>query len=238
MTTNPPRNRLPLLPCMAASHVVEAGVDEVARGCLLGRVYAAAVVWADPPVADLPKGIVVRDSKQMTRKQRQRTDIFIRERAAAYAVAYREHDFVDRHNIFVGAQEAMRDAVSRLVADGHDLGHIVVDGTHFRGVHRPGSDAPIPHTCVPKGDSLYFTVACASIIAKEEHDRYIHALCDAHPDLDARYALRSNVGYGSAAHRDGIRAHGISQFHRQSFRTCSEPPLNPVAAEQAPDDAR
>ena len=70
---------------------------------------------------------------------------------------------------------------------------------------------------IVKGDSKYYSIAAASIIAKEYHDDYIKDLCLHHPDLDEKYNLLSNMGYGTAKHLDGIRKYGLSPFHRKSF---------------------
>ena len=227
-STGSKATRPPLQLVAREGSVAEVGVDEVARGCLFGRVYAGAVLWGDVPLpTPLPKGIVIRDSKTMSAKQRERASVFIREHARAWAVCFRSERFVDERNILVAAQEAMRDAVLTLATKSRvDPDHLIVDGDRFRPLVWRG--AVIPYTCVPRADGTYLSVACASILAKVEHDKYIGELCDVFPALDARYGLRSNVGYGSARHRTGIEEHGISQFHRRTFATCVDQKLNPV----------
>ena len=104
------------------AHELECGVDEVARGCLLGRVYAGAVVFAPPapgakatdpvpPPPSLPKGIVIRDSKTMSKAQRERAAAWVHEHAYAVSVVYKDEAYVDAHNILRAAQDAMGDAV-------------------------------------------------------------------------------------------------------------------------------
>lgn len=104
------------------AHELECGVDEVARGCLLGRVYAGAVVFAPPapgakatdpvpPPPPLPKGIVIRDSKTMSKAQRERAAAWVHEHAYAVSVVYKDEAYVDTHNILRAAQDAMGDAV-------------------------------------------------------------------------------------------------------------------------------
>lgn len=104
------------------AHELECGVDEVARGCLFGRVYAGAVVFSPPapgtmatdPVPltpPLPKGIVIRDSKTMSKAQRERAAAWIHENAYAVSVVYKDEAYVDAHNILRAAQDAMGDAV-------------------------------------------------------------------------------------------------------------------------------
>lgn len=120
---------MPLSRCTVSSlhlarraHELECGVDEVARGCLLGRVYAGAVVFAPPapgakatdpvpPPPPLPKGIVIRDSKTMSKAQRERAAAWVHEHAYAVSVVYKDEAYIDAHNILRAAQDAMGDAV-------------------------------------------------------------------------------------------------------------------------------
>ena len=197
----------------------ECGVDEVARGCLFGRVYAGAAVWADgrerPP---LPKGVVIRDSKRMSARQRERAASYIRQHADGWAVGHREAAEIDGTNILRATLGAMHDALDALPSPPDRL---AVDGTVFAPYRAaPHRAVVVPHRCIPHGDASHFGIACASILAKTAHDAYVVALCDADPLLDARYALRSNMGYGTAAHRAGIVAHGITPLHRRTFGPC------------------
>ena len=255
---------------------IECGVDEVARGCLLGRVYAGAVVWqlpesttgnssesSLPTLPALPKGIVIRDSKTMSRAQRERADAWIRQEAYAVAVAYRDEGYVDTHNIRQAAHDAMALAIREVNEQTHTRSGgqcavqlALIDGDAFapRGERvRPRDEVvPLfreptppaipqhphhphhphhshlapppppptqlpPYHCVIKGDNTYFSIACAAIVAKVAHDRYIQDLCDAQPELDTRYDLRKNVGYGTAKHREGLRTYGPSVYHRRTF---------------------
>jgi ribonuclease HII len=246
---------------------IEYGVDEVARGCLFGRVYAGAVVWKVPPLQpptrsdglvaevaevvawaepELPKGVVIRDSKKMSRGQRERASVWIRETAHAVATSYKEAAYIDTHNILRSAHDAMADAVrdaaaiveSRRRCSALDemppapvKQRLLVDGNSFR----PTRGVAFPHTCVVKGDATYFSIACAAIVAKVEHDHYIRTLCAAHPLLQAQYDLLSNMGYGTPKHRAGIDAHGITGLHRKTFACCLgkdvRMPLTPLMPE-------
>lgn len=80
----------------------------------------------------------------------------------------------------------------------------------------------IPHVCIEGGDNTFSAIAAASILAKVARDEYIAELCATHPLLDERYGLLKNKGYGTKKHMDGIKAHGISEFHRKSFGICRE----------------
>jgi len=78
------------------------------------------------------------------------------------------------------------------------------------------------HVCVEGGDNTYACIAAASILAKVARDEYIEKLCDQYPVLDEMYSLRGNKGYGAKKHIDGIREHGITQWHRRSYGICKE----------------
>ena len=75
-----------------------------------------------------------------------------------------------------------------------------------------------PFVTVKQGDRTYAAIAAASILANTVHDQWIDTMCDTHPWLDERYALRQNKGYGTAAHIQGLRDHGPSPWHRLSFQ--------------------
>jgi ribonuclease HII len=103
--------------------------------------------------------------------------------------------------------------------------HLLVDGNNFkpfRVVNPDMSLEQIRHTCIEGGDNMYTAIAAASILAKVERDTYIEELCKAEPLLDERYGLRSNKGYGTKTHMDGIAKHGISPYHRKSFGICKQ----------------
>lgn len=210
----------------------ECGVDEVARGCLFGRVYAAAVVWrvvhddddaavTPQPQPTLPKGVVIRDSKTMSRAQRERAAEWIHAHADTVAIAYKDEQYIDAHNIRCAAHDAMADAIESVKQQQPALAHALIDGDAFA----PSfgfRDALVPYTCVVKGDSTYFIIACAAIVAKVAHDQYVREWCVRYPTLDAWYGLCANVGYGTQTHLVGIRTHGVSPFHRKTFGACRQ----------------
>ena len=230
----------PPLKLARSPHEIECGIDEVARGCLLGRVYAGAVVFAQPPrdaqttdpvpeLPLLPKGIVIRDSKTMSRAQRERAAAWIHENAFAACVEYKDEAYIETRNILHAAQDAMGDAVrsvQTLVAtktsennqDPLSIDRLLVDGHTFN----PYPLIDTPSVCVVKGDSTYFSIACAAIIAKVAHDRYIQELCDTYPKLHEWYDLRNNVGYGTRKHCLGITTYGRTPFHRNTFGKCKD----------------
>jgi ribonuclease HII len=87
----------------------------------------------------------------------------------------------------------------------------------------------VSHVTVIKGDSTYYSIAAASILAKWTRDQYIEQLCKEYPELQIKYGIRDNKGYLSAqAHKDGLAEHGYCQFHRKTWKTFTDLKFNPV----------
>ncbi|GAB3979196.1 ribonuclease HII [Spirosoma terrae] len=180
--------------------VVEAGLDEVGRGCLAGPVVAAAVI--------LPRDYthpILNDSKQLTRNQRDMLREDIKREAIAWAVAEVSHEDIDKINILKASFLAMHRAVDVLPTKPE---HLLVDGNRF--VPYP----MIPHTCIVKGDAHYLSIAAASILAKTYRDELMEQLGLEYP----AYGWAKNVGYPTAVHREAIRQFGPTKYHRMSFR--------------------
>ena len=85
-----------------------------------------------------------------------------------------------------------------------------------------------PHECFKGGDDTYSSIAAASILAKVERDNYILDLCEKHPKLKEYYSIDSNKGYGAKVHLDGIKQHGITQWHRRTFGLCKTADINEI----------
>ena len=190
-------------------NTIEVAIDEVARGCLFGRLYSAAVVW---PI-DFDNSIYnINDSKKLSKKKREELYDVIINNAIDWNVNYIEHDEIDKLNILQANMKSMHQNIDNLTLD---IDHILVDGNYFKPYKN------IEHTCVIKGDSKYCSIAAASILAKVSHDRYITELCDTYPDLQEKYDLLNNMGYPTKKHIEGIKEHGISKFHRKSYGICN-----------------
>lgn len=204
----------------------EIGVDEVGRGPLFGRVYTAAVILPFlPEHTDWSRKI--KDSKKYASATAlKRAAGLIKANATAYAIAFREADHVDRVNILQATQDAMHEAIHRVLEQINAVGNIppvrvletvletvclLVDGNYFRPF--PG----LSHTCVEGGDGIHLSIAAASVLAKEARDDWIAELCGQHPDLVDKYGLDSNKGYGTKRHIEGLRQHGMTPWHRRSF---------------------
>lgn len=188
--------------------LVEAGCDEAGRGCLAGSVYAAAVIL--PPDYD---NALLNDSKKLTEKRRYalRDDI-IRD-AVVWAVGVVTPEEIDRINILRASFLAMHRALDQLKVRPEA---VIVDGNRFT----PYRD--LPYTTIVKGDGKYQSIAAASILAKTFRDDYMNALAKEYPYYD----WQSNKGYPTRAHREGIRLHGISPYHRKSYNLLGDGQLS------------
>ena len=185
---------------------IEVGIDEAGRGPLIGRVYAAAVIW--PKDLDNPE---VNDSKKISAKKRKILKNWIEENAIDFGIGYAEPEEIDNINILEATYLAMHRALNNLNTN---FDSILVDGNRFKQYQ------DIPYQTIIKGDATFYSISAASILAKEYHDQYIRELCNDNEELDIKYNLLSNMGYGTKAHINGIKAHGISEYHRKSFKTC------------------
>jgi ribonuclease HII len=178
----------------------EAGCDEAGRGCLAGPVYAAAVI--------LPQDYyhnVLTDSKLLTDRVRMELRKDIEQNAIAYGVTAIDNERIDEINILQASIEAMHQSLHKLKIQ---FGFIIVDGNYFKPYGQ------LPHKTIVKGDSLYYSIAAASILAKTYRDEY---MTQAH-DLYPQYKWISNKGYATASHRAAIMQHGMCPLHRKSFQ--------------------
>lgn len=212
-------NALLLMQCYMEKEKLEICVDEAGRGPLLGRVYTAAVIWPQ----DLRSGLVCDSKLLKTREKLKRSYDFVVKNAVFYASDYATEQEIDKLNIRNATIASMHRAINKchLAID-----HILVDGCDFSICYHKEQSKYLDHSTVIKGDATYYGIAAASIIAKYERDEYIYALCNEYPDLNERYMISKNKGYGARVHMDGIEKYGISQFHRKSFRTCVDRELN------------
>ncbi len=181
-----------------------AGVDEVGRGPLAGAVYAAAVVL--DPFREI-EGL--RDSKQLTEKQRNELNIVIREQAISYCVAKAEVPEIDDINILWASMLAMERAVEGLTVD---VDFVLVDGNRLPELSCPGE-------WLVKGDSRCDAIKAASIIAKVARDEEMKRLDKLYPEYD----LARNKGYATRKHLKALEVHGASPIHRTSFAPCQTP---------------
>lgn len=186
--------------------LIEAGCDEAGRGCFAGPVFAAAVI--------LPKDFfhpLLNDSKQLLEKERVELRPIIEKEALTFAVASVSHVEIDRINILKASFKAMHLAIEQLTIKPQLL---LIDGNRFTRYKRT------PHHCIIQGDGIYASIAAASVLAKTYRDEYMQQLHAEFP----HYQWDTNKGYGTLAHRQAIEAHGLSTYHRKSFRLMPDQP--------------
>lgn len=175
------------------------GVDEAGRGPLAGPVCAAAVI--------LPEGCVIdglNDSKKISEKKREVLFDIIKEKAIAYSIAFGTLEEIEEYNILEATYIAMNRAI-----DGLDIkaDFALVDG------NRVPKGIAIPCETVVKGDAKSCSIAAASILAKVTRDRLMLEYDKKYP----QYLFAQHKGYGTKAHYEAIKQHGVCEIHRLSF---------------------
>jgi len=206
------------------NETLEIGIDEAGRGPLFGRLYVAGVILPKDDSFDYSE---IRDSKKITSKKKiTKLAEYIKQKSIAWYIHSIEADEIDEINIRQAVLKAMRECVRQLLShqaqkekillliDGNDFPpYIQYDTTNDKLVS-------VPHVTIPGGDNLFVAIACASILAKTTRDEYILELCEQYPDLKTKYGIDKNMGYGTKTHLDGIRTHGITEWHRKTYGIC------------------
>src|SRR6187549_67466 len=180
--------------------LIEAGCDEVGRGCLAGPVVAASVI--------LPKDYkheLLNDSKQLNKQNREQLEVDIKRDALAWAIAEVSHEEIDLINILNASFKAMHLALDQLMLRPEFL---LIDGNRFTAYRN------IQSACVIKGDGKYLSIAAASILAKNYRDTLMANLASQFPG----YGWETNVGYPTPKHRAGIIKLGVTPYHRRTFQ--------------------
>ena len=179
---------------------IEAGCDEAGRGCFAGPVFAAAVI--------LPKTFshpLLNDSKLLPAATRYELRPIIEAEAICYGVASISPEEIDVINILRASFKAMHHALDMLHVAPELL---LIDGNRFTAYKQT------PHRCIVKGDSLYSSIAAASILAKTYRDDFMRQLHEEFP----HYKWNANKGYGTEEHRKAIGQFGYSPYHRRTFQ--------------------
>ena len=183
-----------------SNQYIEAGCDEVGRGCLCGPVVAAAVIIDHQFNHNL-----INDSKQLSFRTRIELDSYIKENVLDYSIAELSPEFIDEHNILNASIHAMHNALDQLKLK-PEL--ILVDGNKFHPYNY------IPHQCIIKGDTKFLSIAAASILAKNYRDLLMIELHEEFPE----YGWNKNMGYATKTHREALKKFGPTKYHRKSFR--------------------
>ena len=175
------------------------GCDEAGRGCLLGPVFAAAVI--------LPQGFhseLINDSKKLSEKQREKAFEIIKENAIAYGLASISPEEIDEVNILNASRMAMQQAIANMK---HDFDLVLTDCMKMKGYDVPVID-------LVHGDALSQTIAAASILAKVSRDHLCYELDKKYPE----YNIAKNKGYGTKDHLEALKKFGpVKHLHRFSY---------------------
>lgn len=188
-----------LLPYLEANRL-EAGCDEVGRGCLCGPVVAAAVILPNDFANEL-----INDSKKLSKGNREGLIQEIKDNSIAWAVAESSVEEIDQINILNASLLAMSRAIEALDTAPE---HLLIDGNRFK------SKLDIPYDCIIKGDGKYASIAAASILAKVHRDNLMAEYAKEFPG----YGWEKNAGYPTKQHRQGILELGSTPIHRKSFK--------------------
>jgi ribonuclease HII len=230
------------------SDILEIGVDESGRGPLFGRVYTASVILPKDDSFDHTK---MKDSKLFhSKKKICEVSEYIKKNAIAWSISYEDEKVIDKMNILQATQKSMHTSITAcymmsLEKNKHLLQtpaqtlqtqtqtqinnlkvHLLIDGNYFNSYTQYNKVRKmmesVPHTCIEGGDNKYTCIAAASILAKVARDEYIEKLCEENPDLSEKYGINKNKGYGAKKHLDGIKEHGITEWHRKTFGICKK----------------
>jgi ribonuclease HII len=177
-----------------------AGIDEVGRGALFGPVVAAAVIL--PECLDELSKAGLKDSKQLTREERETLDQQIRKMALSLCIVEIDAETIDRVNIYQATRMAMLAAVQGLAITPD---HLLIDAMRL--------DHPCRQTKLIYGDALSLSIAAASVVAKVHRDARMRELDEVHPG----YGLASHKGYGTPEHRKALTELGPTALHRKTF---------------------
>ena len=214
--------------------ILEIGVDEAGRGPLFGRVYAAAVILPKDPANEYDFSQMKDSKKFHSKKKIAHVADYIKQNSVAWAIAYEDEAAIDKMNILQATQSAMHKAIKscieiaekKALPDATPTIQLLIDGNYFNSITTydkvRGKIQAMPHVCIEGGDDKYAAIAAASILAKVSRDTYIEDLCAENPELNEKYGILSNKGYGARRHLEGIRAYGITIWHRRSFGPCKE----------------
>ena len=198
---------------MPTKVILQVGFDEAGRGPLAGPVYAAAAIL--PP--DFPTDIL-NDSKKLSEKKRLAAELVIKEKAC-YGIAFCNEKEIDQINILEASMLAMKRAFDNLLVklpawcQHNNINYEDVELSGMTDGNRC-PDVQIECRCEPKADGKYPSVMAASILAKNERDRFMLEMDKLYP----QYGYAKHKGYPTAAHRKICHEIGVSPIQRLSFK--------------------
>ena len=177
-----------------------AGVDEAGRGACAGPLVVASVILRDPHASELAK---VRDSKELTEKNREELFDVVTQAALSLSVVIISNQDIDTRGVHAANLDGMRRAVQGLEIT---PAYVLTDGYAIEGL-------ALPNLAVWKGDQVVVSISAASVIAKVTRDRIMRELDKEFP----LYGFAGHKGYITAAHTKVLNEHGPCPEHRTSF---------------------
>lgn len=201
-TRNPADNHLHDMEAVLQAHGCGpvAGIDEAGRGACAGPLSVAACILPAELSDDLQ---LLKDSKKLTPKQRERLFPIIKEQAIAYSVVLFDQNEIDTLGIQHCNIEGMRRTIAQLSTS---PGYVLTDGFSVPGL-------PVPSLAVLKGDAHVSCIAAASVLAKVTRDRIMVELDKSYPE----YGFAGHKGYCTAVHQRALEEFGVSTVHRRSY---------------------
>lgn len=196
-----------------SDNAIEAGLDEVGRGCLWGPLVTGAVLW--PPEEEWTDEIrtvssKVKDSKKLTEKKRVELASLIKDYAIDFGIGVVEPHEIDRMGMTCANQTAFARAMRSLTVEPDRL---LVDGI----IRLSSADWKGEQHTIVEGDAQYIPIAAASILAKVYRDTWVTDWCKEHSTVAEMYGLQTSKGYGTAVHRSALVKHGPHELHRRLF---------------------
>lgn len=182
-----------------------AGVDEAGRGACAGPLVVASVILRDPHGHELAK---VRDSKELSEKNREDLFDVVKEAALSLSVVIISNDDIDTRGVHAANLDGMRRAVQGLEIT---PAYVLTDGYAIEGL-------ALPNLAVWKGDQVVTCISAASIIAKVTRDRIMRELDLIYPE----YGFASHKGYITKVHTQALQRYGVTPIHRKSFSNIAE----------------
>ena len=177
-----------------------AGVDEAGRGACAGPLVVASVILRDSHASELAK---VRDSKELSEKNREELFDVVTEGALSLSVVIISNEEIDARGVHAANLDGMRRAVQGLEIT---PAYVLTDGYAIEGL-------ALPNLAVWKGDQVVVSISAASVIAKVTRDRIMREM-----DLEfPQYGFAGHKGYITTAHTKALNEHGPCAQHRRSF---------------------
>lgn len=203
---------------------LESGTDEAGRGCLAGPVTAAAVILP----ADFENAIL-NDSKQLSKKVREKLRYIIELQAISFSVTHLEPLEIDEINILNASMKGMQECILKLnptpefiIVDGNRNLNANLELKNNTGKQFTTEEIyllkSIPNESIIKGDAKFMSIAAASVLAKTYRDAYMNLIHEEFP----MYNWKQNKGYPTKEHREAIRTFGVTKYHRMTFKLLPE----------------